>query len=130
MNGVASGLASTLFAVSVVACAASANNASSDDGGTDAAILGECPPPTALMPISGSKNVWPNSAVPRGSCSGTSSCQILIDPCCHPVNGADPTDRYTCECENSAWHCEVARGTSICSDLDAGDFPSCPETGG
>jgi hypothetical protein len=130
MNRVASGLGSAFFAMVIAACSASGNSATSNDGPIDAAVLGECPPPTALMPVSGSKDVWPNSAVPRGSCAGTMSCKILIDPCCHPLAGADPVDLYTCACQNSAWNCDVVRGTSTCFDLDAGDFPSCPETGG
>jgi hypothetical protein len=127
MNRVSSRLVSARFATAIAACSASGNNASSSDG-TDAAVLGECPPPVALMPVSG-HNIWPNSAVPRGSCEGTSSCQILIDPCCQPVAGADPVDHYTCACQDSAWLCTVVRGTSICANLDAGNFSSCPETG-
>ncbi|MEO7111140.1 MAG: hypothetical protein ABI183_11940, partial [Polyangiaceae bacterium] len=106
MNRVASGLVSAFFAMAIAACSASGNSATLDDGGTDAAVLGECPPPTALMPINGSKDVWSNAAVPRGSCAGTISCQILIDPCCHPVTGADPVDHYTCRCADDAWHCD------------------------
>jgi hypothetical protein len=127
MNAVASGFANAIFAITIVACSASGTTASSSDG-ADAAVLGECAPPVALLPVSG-KNVWPNSAVPRGSCAGTNTCQILVDPCCQPVAGEDPIDHYTCECQQGVWQCTVVRGTSICANLDAGDFSSCPETG-
>lgn len=130
------GSAITLLVALAPGCRSSDEDTASmvDGGGRPACVAYDGPPSNGLLPVDGigaSERVpvcaercgvatafdgFPSvEALPTGSCTGTTTCDLAAVPHCGCSEDRGPVNSYRCTCTSGRWSCRIlVQGASIC----------------